>query len=877
MARITLAGESLIAQKQGTQQLLQIARFIYANVPGLNPQTPVDRTAGKPPANQIVHTYVIPQENSGYVNPNQVVYSSMLGSDIGDFDFNWLGLESEEGVLFAVAYLPLQQKRKNIPPLQIGNNVTRNILVEYSGAQELTGISIDARTWQHDFTVRLKGIDERERLSNRDMYGRACFHGDGLQVEKVDSGYQLKAGLAYIEGIRVALLTPLAIAPTAMPTTVWLRVALRRQLSDVVASWSVTYGDLEADYTDSDGAAVYAVAIASLTSSKITDLRLAEPISAALVKHFARQAWVQAELDKKVNKGTTLADYGITDAIPNINPLPSGSLDLHGGRFVFATSEFESSLSQNCYFNGTNWVRHDVTKPAVCISASNGTVLVRKVGAGDNPIVWATTATSLDTSNILFSHLRELPATVAGHGITDVDTKVQAQARVDAASAAILGAVPAALNTLAKLAAAVNNDPAFSATVLTQLSQKANKGTTLADYGIGDAIQNKNPLPSGSLDLHGGNFAFVTAALESTLAQNCYWDGANWLRHDITKPSVYVSASNGTVLVRRAAAGANPINWTSTATALDTSNILFSHLRELPATVAGHGITDVDTKVQAQARVDAASAAILGAVPAALNTLAKLAAAVNNDPAFSATVLTQLSQKANKGTTLADYGIGDAIQNKNPLPSGSLDLHGDRFAFVTSPQETNLAQNCYWDGTNWMRHDTSKPAVCVVTAAGEASIRKAAAGANPIVWSSMQPILDLGMEATQAEAEVATSGTKWMSPRRAWQAMTKWLSSGFTSYIAGNGYIAFPSWLGGLVIQWGQALESANTNEVRGFPIAFPEACFVVLPVLNANSAGGYGQNSGTIVGNPTRTGFVVSSGGAWDNLGQYFYIAIGK
>jgi len=108
VARITLAGESLIAQKQGAKEVLHITRFIYANVPGLDPAKPIDRAAAKPPAAQIVHTYEIPAENSGYVNPNQVVYSSMLGSDIGDFDWNWLGLESAEGVLFAVAYLPLQ-------------------------------------------------------------------------------------------------------------------------------------------------------------------------------------------------------------------------------------------------------------------------------------------------------------------------------------------------------------------------------------------------------------------------------------------------------------------------------------------------------------------------------------------------------------------------------------------------------------------------------------------------------------------------------------------------------------------------------------------------------------------------------------------------
>ncbi|KIV66012.1 Phage tail fiber protein [Pseudomonas sp. FeS53a] len=74
-ASITLAGERLIAQKQGAQQILTVSRFILANVPGLDPNGPVDRAAGKPAAGQIVGTYDITQ--AGYVNPNQVVYSLM--------------------------------------------------------------------------------------------------------------------------------------------------------------------------------------------------------------------------------------------------------------------------------------------------------------------------------------------------------------------------------------------------------------------------------------------------------------------------------------------------------------------------------------------------------------------------------------------------------------------------------------------------------------------------------------------------------------------------------------------------------------------------------------------------------------------------------
>lgn len=285
-ASITFAGESLKAQKQAANEVLEIARFVLANVPGLNSSAPINRSAGKPPASQIVYTAAYTRK--GYVQPNQVIYSLMMGSDVGDWDFNWIGLETAEGVLFAVSTVPLQQKRKNIPPLQIGNNVTRNILLEFSGAQALTGITVDASTWQHDFTIRFAGVDQRERLSNLDMFGRACFLANGLVMERSFGLYQLKPGLAYVQGVRIDLAEPVQVQLPALPVKAWLDVALARTASDVVATWSVVFGAAKSDYIDGNGIAHFVVPLASVaTSGEITDLRASQPITVDLVQYFA--------------------------------------------------------------------------------------------------------------------------------------------------------------------------------------------------------------------------------------------------------------------------------------------------------------------------------------------------------------------------------------------------------------------------------------------------------------------------------------------------------------------------------------------------------------------------------------------------------------
>lgn len=336
-ASITLAGENLIAQKQAASAGLKVASFVFANVPGLNASTPVDRAAAKPPAAQVVYTYPIPSGNAGYVNPNQVVYSSQLGSDVGDWDFNWVGLESEEGVLFAVSYVPLQQKRRNIPPLQIGNNVTRNFMVVFDGAQAMTGITIDASTWQHDFTVRLAGIDERERLSNRDVFGRACFFGTGLQLESVAGTLQLKAGTAYVEGIRLQQSAVLPVVATKFPTTAWLDVALERGLNDVAATMKVVFAADLVDYSDPNGVRHYCVPLADLPDANtVTDRRRVEEINDPLVTHFAARSGDYLNLRARA---TTKEDVDLGN-LPNAKSDDPLSVDSE----VLATTKMVSNV-----------------------------------------------------------------------------------------------------------------------------------------------------------------------------------------------------------------------------------------------------------------------------------------------------------------------------------------------------------------------------------------------------------------------------------------------------------------------------------------------------------------------------------------------------
>ncbi len=250
---LTYAGESLIARLQAEGRPLTIDTFVFADVPGVDHTAPVNPGQGLPEGHE-VYRFAIPAEYRAFVNPNQVVYSALLGSDIGPFVFNWQGLYcTEHATLVAVATFPRLEKRKYDPATNTqGNNLTRNFMLEFSGAREVTQVTVEAAVWQLDFSVRLKGMDERERLSNRDIYGRAAFLDDGWLLTRTADAYRFEAGRGYVEGIRAALAEPLPAVPTVSPCDVWLDVSMQAEGSDVVTTVSPLFlapGTASLDYT----------------------------------------------------------------------------------------------------------------------------------------------------------------------------------------------------------------------------------------------------------------------------------------------------------------------------------------------------------------------------------------------------------------------------------------------------------------------------------------------------------------------------------------------------------------------------------------------------------------------------------------------------
>lgn len=269
---ITLAFEHWKAQQGATGEPVLLDEFVFANVPGLNPDTPVDRNEALPPVEQIVHRQ--PVTRTGVVNENGVVYSAVLGADVGDFSFNWIGLLNKaSGTLAMIVHAPLQQKLKTAEGQQ-GNVLTRSFLMEYNGAQTETGINTPAETWQIDFTARMAGMDERQRLENTDIYGAAAFFGDGWLVGKTGNQFFVTKGTGYVAGLRTSLAANQNITVTTKPVKVWLDVCWTGSLTSVWnAQCKITVAENLADYVQ-NGVQHYVFAVASIdVNGNITDIR----------------------------------------------------------------------------------------------------------------------------------------------------------------------------------------------------------------------------------------------------------------------------------------------------------------------------------------------------------------------------------------------------------------------------------------------------------------------------------------------------------------------------------------------------------------------------------------------------------------------------
>lgn len=124
--------------------------------------------------------------------------------------------------------------------------------------------------------------------------------------------------------------------------------------------------------------------------------------------------------------------------------------------------------------------------------------------------------------------------------------------------------------------------------------------------------------------------------------------------------------------------------------------------------------------------------------------------------------------------------------------------------------------------------------------------------------------------ATQAQTNAGTDDETFVTPKK--------LRFGFAVSLVQNGYITLPSWLGGLIIQWGLTGEIPSNTEITvTLPISFPAAahCVVVANQQATVVSGAWVSYIDTI----TTSNFVVGADDVASSSGtaiKTYWIAVG-
>lgn len=304
---ITIAGEQLFAAKAQANEQLDIDTFIFANVPNQDPNAPINREEGIPAANIVYQQNV---QQVGRINDNVVVYSTVLDSITGPFEFNWVGLYSSVNQkLVAINHVPTVTKTATAPGAA-GNTLNRNFGIEYSGIADLTGITVDAGTWQLDFTARLSGMDLLTQQLAADMNGKDWFIADGLKVvpRTTANSFSVMSGVGYVSGLRVELKQEHILIVQSYPQFVYVDAWFSGNANSTWSpqlAFTVTNTEMD-DYVDPSGAQHYVYKLAVINAAgNVDDLRNTDGLAEKLAKHspIKKINAKSIDLEPEINKG----------------------------------------------------------------------------------------------------------------------------------------------------------------------------------------------------------------------------------------------------------------------------------------------------------------------------------------------------------------------------------------------------------------------------------------------------------------------------------------------------------------------------------------------------------------------------------------------
>ena len=541
---ITIAGQSLLTQKVQQQQNLVIDTMVFANISGLVSTEEVDRTETLPAVGDIVGQFNI--TNASVVNDNAVVFSTVLDSNVGPFDFNWLGLYSSiDSTLVAIAYVPAQTKTATVGA-NLGNVLTKNFALEFNGAADLTGLTIAAESWQIDYTARLLGMDEISRESVESFTGAGNFETAAFQVRYENDSFVLDAGTAFVRGLKVNNESTVSFDPGALPADVWLDVWQETTLAGIENKWQWVVGDSLTDYAqNSVQHFVLRIATVAATNS-ITDHRTyvgdnLETWHKGNLKPATtnRAGYVQLN-DELTNTSTTQA--ATPNAIKRVKDIAeTAATTAAPGRVQLNDSITSTSTAQAATPNAVKRVK-DIAETAATTAAPGRVQL--------NDSITSTSTTQAATPNAVkrVKDIAETAATTAAPGRVQLNSATNSTSSTQAATPSAVNAVRGIAETAATTAAP-GRVQLNSLTNSTSTTQAATPSAVKAAYDLASSKANAThshiatDLPSATTTAKG--VVQLNSAVNSTSTTQAATPSAVKSAYDLASSKANATHSHG--------------------------------------------------------------------------------------------------------------------------------------------------------------------------------------------------------------------------------------------------------------------------------------------------------------------------------------------
>lgn len=242
--------------------------IVLADIPGLDPDVPIDPATALPAASRIVHRH--PVDQRGRINADAVTYSIVMDTTIGDFDFNAMYLINRPlGIVGMIVHKGTERKvASSIDTGKTGNSIVKSMVMSYRGAASATVTTVDASTWQIDYAARLRGMDDDLRLQALRAFGPASFQGDSFNVVNDHGTFKVLPGVAFIGGLRAQLDEVKTISVGSRPSGLWLDIHRAGSLLDAwVNHVTLRVSALElTDHIDANGYQHYVAKLAIINA-----------------------------------------------------------------------------------------------------------------------------------------------------------------------------------------------------------------------------------------------------------------------------------------------------------------------------------------------------------------------------------------------------------------------------------------------------------------------------------------------------------------------------------------------------------------------------------------------------------------------------------